>query len=110
MIEDMTLRNLSRSTQQSYIYAVAKFSRQAHQGHHVVPTSGQDSTAPASDTLTHSVAEIDNYRLGSALFGLMATKSGSRNQQKIFPSMGVPIILGPQHSAFQGKGLDEKCC
>jgi integrase/recombinase XerD len=27
MIEDMTLRNLSRSTQQSYIYAVAKFSR-----------------------------------------------------------------------------------
>jgi site-specific recombinase XerD len=28
MIEDMTIRNLSRSTQQSYIYAVAKFSRQ----------------------------------------------------------------------------------
>jgi site-specific recombinase XerD len=27
MIEDMTVRNLSRSTQQSYIYAVAKFSR-----------------------------------------------------------------------------------
>jgi integrase/recombinase XerD len=27
MIEDMTIRNLSRSTQQSYIYAVAKFSR-----------------------------------------------------------------------------------
>jgi integrase/recombinase XerD len=27
MIEDMTLRNLSRSTQQSYLYAVAKFSR-----------------------------------------------------------------------------------
>ena len=27
MIEDMTLRNLSRRTQQSYIYAVAKFSR-----------------------------------------------------------------------------------
>jgi integrase/recombinase XerD len=27
MIEDMTLRNLSRQTQQSYIYAVAKFSR-----------------------------------------------------------------------------------
>ena len=26
MIEDMTVRNLSRSTQQSYIYAVAKFS------------------------------------------------------------------------------------
>jgi hypothetical protein len=26
MIEDMTLRNLSRQTQQSYIYAVAKFS------------------------------------------------------------------------------------
>jgi integrase/recombinase XerD len=31
MIEDMTIRNLSRSTQQSYIYAVAKFSR--HFGH-----------------------------------------------------------------------------
>jgi integrase/recombinase XerD len=27
MIEDMTIRNLSHSTQQSYIYAVAKFSR-----------------------------------------------------------------------------------
>lgn len=27
MIEDMTIRNLSRSTQQSYTYAVAKFSR-----------------------------------------------------------------------------------
>src|ERR1700704_4231255 len=27
MIEDMTIRNLSRSTQHSYIYAVAKFSR-----------------------------------------------------------------------------------
>ena len=27
MIEDMTVRNLSRSTQQSYIYAVAKFGR-----------------------------------------------------------------------------------
>lgn len=27
MIEDMAIRNLSRSTQQSYIYAVAKFSR-----------------------------------------------------------------------------------
>jgi integrase/recombinase XerD len=27
MIEDMTLRNLSRQTQQSYVYAVAKFSR-----------------------------------------------------------------------------------
>jgi integrase/recombinase XerD len=27
MVEDMTVRNLSRSTQQSYIYAVAKFSR-----------------------------------------------------------------------------------
>jgi len=27
MIEDMTIRNLSRSTQESYIYAVAKFSR-----------------------------------------------------------------------------------
>jgi integrase/recombinase XerD len=27
MIEDMTLRNLSRQTQQSYIYAIAKFSR-----------------------------------------------------------------------------------
>ena len=27
MIEDMTLRNLSRQMQQSYIYAVAKFSR-----------------------------------------------------------------------------------
>ena len=27
MIEDMTIRNLSRSTQQSYIYAVSKFSR-----------------------------------------------------------------------------------
>ena len=26
MIEDMTIRNLSRSTQESYIYAVAKFS------------------------------------------------------------------------------------
>lgn len=27
MIEDMTVRNLSPATQQSYIYAVAKFSR-----------------------------------------------------------------------------------
>ena len=27
MIEDMTLRNLSVSTQQSYVYAVANFSR-----------------------------------------------------------------------------------
>ena len=27
MIEDMTIRNLSPSTQQSYIYAIAKFSR-----------------------------------------------------------------------------------
>ena len=27
MIEDMTIRNLSSSTQQSYIYAIAKFSR-----------------------------------------------------------------------------------
>ena len=27
MIEDMTLRNLSRHTQQSYVYAVAHFSR-----------------------------------------------------------------------------------
>jgi integrase/recombinase XerD len=27
MIEDMTIRNLSRATQQSYLYAVAKFSR-----------------------------------------------------------------------------------
>ena len=27
MIENMTVRNLSRSTQQSYIYSVAKFSR-----------------------------------------------------------------------------------
>jgi integrase/recombinase XerD len=27
MIEDMTIRNLSRSTQQSYMYAVVKFSR-----------------------------------------------------------------------------------
>ncbi|WP_247305721.1 MULTISPECIES: phage integrase N-terminal SAM-like domain-containing protein [unclassified Bradyrhizobium] len=26
MIEDMTVRNLSPSTQQSYIYAIAKFS------------------------------------------------------------------------------------
>jgi site-specific recombinase XerD len=30
MTEDMTVRNLSRSTQQSYIYAVAKFSRHFH--------------------------------------------------------------------------------
>jgi hypothetical protein len=29
MIEDMTIRNLSPATQQSYIYAVAKFSRLA---------------------------------------------------------------------------------
>jgi hypothetical protein len=28
MIEDITVRNLSRSTQQSYLYAVAKFIRQ----------------------------------------------------------------------------------
>jgi hypothetical protein len=27
MIEDMTIRNLSRATQQSYLYAVSKFSR-----------------------------------------------------------------------------------
>ena len=27
MIEDMTIRNLSPATQQSYLYAVAKFSR-----------------------------------------------------------------------------------
>ena len=27
MIEDMTLRNLSQATQQSYLYAVEKFSR-----------------------------------------------------------------------------------
>jgi hypothetical protein len=27
MIEDMMIRNLSRATQQSYIYAVARFSR-----------------------------------------------------------------------------------
>jgi integrase/recombinase XerD len=27
MIDDMTLRNLSAATQQSYVYAVAKFSR-----------------------------------------------------------------------------------
>ena len=27
MIDDMTLRNLSPATQQSYVYAVAKFSR-----------------------------------------------------------------------------------
>jgi integrase/recombinase XerD len=27
MIEDMTIRNLSQATQQSYIYAVRKFSR-----------------------------------------------------------------------------------
>ncbi|MCP1835613.1 hypothetical protein J2R76_003953 [Bradyrhizobium sp. USDA 4532] len=27
MIEDMTVRNLSPSTQKSYIYAIAKFSR-----------------------------------------------------------------------------------
>ncbi|MBM3096416.1 site-specific integrase, partial [Ensifer sp. T173] len=27
MIEDMTVRNLSPATQQSYLYAVAKFSR-----------------------------------------------------------------------------------
>ena len=27
MIEDMTIRNLSPATQQSYIYAIAKFSR-----------------------------------------------------------------------------------
>jgi hypothetical protein len=33
MIEDMTVRNLSRSTQQSYIYAVAKFSRHFVSGH-----------------------------------------------------------------------------
>ena len=31
MIEDMTVRNLSRSTQQSYLYAVAKFSRHFNQ-------------------------------------------------------------------------------
>jgi hypothetical protein len=30
MIEDMTLRNLSRQTQQSYIYAVAKLARPPH--------------------------------------------------------------------------------
>jgi integrase/recombinase XerD len=29
MIEDMTIRNLSPATQQSYIYAVAKFSNSA---------------------------------------------------------------------------------
>jgi integrase/recombinase XerD len=27
MIEDMTIRNLSQATQQSYIYAMARFSR-----------------------------------------------------------------------------------
>jgi hypothetical protein len=27
MIEDMTIRNLSQATQQSYLYAVARFSR-----------------------------------------------------------------------------------
>ena len=31
MIEDMTIRNLSPATQQSYLYAVSKFSR--HFGH-----------------------------------------------------------------------------
>ena len=31
MIEDMTIRNLSPATQQSYLYAVSKFSR--HSGH-----------------------------------------------------------------------------
>ena len=31
MIEDLTIRNLSPATQQSYLYAVAKFSR--HFGH-----------------------------------------------------------------------------
>src|SRR5437773_5688347 len=30
MIDDMTVRNLSRSTQQSYLYAVAKFSRHSN--------------------------------------------------------------------------------
>ena len=29
----------------------------------VVPSSGQDSTAPTSDNLTYSVAEIDNQKL-----------------------------------------------
>ncbi|MGA7198679.1 phage integrase N-terminal SAM-like domain-containing protein, partial [Roseiarcus sp.] len=31
MIEDMTIRNLTPATQQSYLYAVSKFSR--HFGH-----------------------------------------------------------------------------
>src|SRR5260370_18460421 len=53
---------------------------------------------------------IKNYHHGMAVFGLTATKSGSHNQQKIFLLMGVPIIFRAEQPAFQGKGLDEKCC
>ncbi|NJO33734.1 MAG: hypothetical protein HC869_11905, partial [Rhodospirillales bacterium] len=38
MIEDMTVRNLSPSTQQSYVYAVASFAR--HFGRSPAPALG----------------------------------------------------------------------
>jgi len=65
MIEDMTIRSLSRSTQQSYIYAVAKFSRdfkcrstsnhsalERRAGDHAMTsvTTKPDSSQPSAET------------------------------------------------------------
>ena len=57
MIEDMTIRNLSPATQQSYIYAVAKFSR--HFGH-------------SPDRL--GLEDVRAYQLRSSGRGLISTR------------------------------------
>ena len=57
MIEDMTLRNLSRQTQQSYIYAVAKFSRHFNRPPHRL---GMDDVRAYLSFLTTSTASADS--------------------------------------------------
>ena len=49
MLEDMTLRNLSPATQQSYIYAVAKFSRRFGRFPRPAGAGGRARLSAASD-------------------------------------------------------------
>ena len=114
MIEDMTIRNLSRSTQQSYIYAVAKFSRhfncppdqlgmedvRAYQLHLV----GQKYSWSHTNQVACALRFFYGITLGQkeAFERIIAGKEPEK----------LPPVLSPEDRAFPGGGcgLAQSCC
>jgi integrase len=63
MIEDMTLRNLSRQTQQSYIYAVAKFSRHFNRSPDRLGLAVYAAGLRVGEVVRLKVTSIDSQRI-----------------------------------------------